>query len=214
MRIKLTYSQLALHLIFLLISVAALVPFLLLISSSITDEQEIIRSGYSFIPRKLSFAAYEYLMHDAGGILRSYGISITVTVIGTLVGLFMIALFAYPISRRDMPFRNSLSFYVFFTMLFNGGLVPTYYIYTQIFDLKNSILALIIPYLLLNGFYVLLARTFFSTSIPVPVIESAYIDGAGEFRIFFQIVMPLSLPILATIGLFQVIHYWNESLTA
>ncbi|WP_248930045.1 carbohydrate ABC transporter permease [Paenibacillus hamazuiensis] len=204
------YGQWALHALFLLISAAALLPFLLLVSSSITDEQEIIKSGYSLFPSQISFAAYDYLMKDAEAILRSYGISVAVTVIGTIASLLMISLFAYPISRKDMPFRNGLSFYVFFTMLFNGGLVPTYYVYTQILDLKNTIWALIIPILLLNGFYVLLARTFFATSIPVPVIESAYIDGAGEFRIFFRIVMPLSLPILATIGLFQVIHYWND----
>lgn len=160
-------------------------------------------------PAKL-VAAYTYLFSDASIILRAYGISILVTVIGTSISLLIISMLAYPMSRQDYPLRKVLAFFVFFTMLFNGGLVSTYYVYTQIFDLKNTIFALIIPYLLLNGFYVLLTRTFLMTSIPVPIIESAYIDGAGEFKIFYRIVMPLSLPILATIGLFQIIHYWND----
>jgi putative aldouronate transport system permease protein len=210
MKLKNDRFQWIVHLMFVIVSVLCLLPFLLLVTSSITDETEIIQNGYSLFPNHISFAAYEYLFQDASVILRSYGISILVTVLGTLLSLTIIALLAYPMSRRDLPFRGILAFYVFFTMLFNGGLVSTYYIYTQVFDLKNSILALIIPYLLLNGFYVLLARTFFMTSIPVPVIESAYIDGAGEFKIFYRIILPLSLPILATIGLFQLINYWND----
>jgi putative aldouronate transport system permease protein len=207
---KQKFSQMALHLFFLVLTAACLIPFLLLVTASITDENEIIRDGYTLFPRHISFAAYSYLINDAEAILRAYGISITVTVVGTIAGLMMTVLFAYPLSRRDMPLRNSLTFYVFFTMLFSGGLVPTYLVYTQLLDLKNTILALIIPYLLVNGFYVLVTRTFFTTSIPIQVLESAYIDGAGEFRTFFQIVMPLSLPILATIGLFLMIHYWND----
>lgn len=202
--------QLIVHAIFISISAICLLPFLLLITSSITDESEIIRTGYTLFPETISFGAYEYLFRDATPILRAYGISISVTVVGTFVSLLFISLLAYPMSRKDLPFRKSLTFFVFFTMVFNGGLVPTYFLYTQVFDLKNTIFALIIPYLLLNGFYVLLARTFFSTSIPVPIIESAYMDGAGEFKIFYQIILPLSLPILATLGLFQIIRYWND----
>lgn len=203
-------SQWVLHIIFLILTAASILPFVLLATASITDEKEIIRSGYSFFPKDISFESYGYLFNQGEAILRAYGISILITVTGTIVGLAMTILFAYPISRKDMPFRNSLSFYVFFTLLFNGGLVPTYLVYTQLFDLKNSIFALIVPYLLLNGFYILVTKTFFANTIPVPVIESAYIDGAGEFRTFFQIVMPLSLPIMATIGLFLMIHYWND----
>ncbi len=142
--------------------------------------------------------------------LNAYGITILVTVLGTTLGLAITALIAYPISRADFPFRKFLSFYVFFTMLFNGGLVPTYLLYTNILNLKNSLFALIIPILLVNGFFIILMRTFFSSSIPTPVVESAYIDGAGEFKIFYKIVLPLSLPVLATVGLFQGIAYWND----
>jgi putative aldouronate transport system permease protein len=203
-------TELALHLIFAIIAVACLLPFLLLIIASITDETDIIKYGYSFFPHKISFGAYIYLIQDKVTIIRAYGISIFVTIVGTFFSLFLISLLAYPLSRKDIPYRKSLSFFVFFTMLFNGGLVPTYVVYTQIFGLKNTLLALIVPYLLMNGFYVLLARTFFSTSIPVPIIESSYMDGAGEFKIFYKIILPLSLPILATIGMFEMISYWND----
>lgn len=203
-------AQWIINILFVLISGLCLIPFLLLFSSSITDEQSIIQHGYSLLPRTVSFESYKFLFRDSMMIVHAYGISIIVTVLGTLVSLIVISLLAYPISRKDMPLRNFLSFFVFFTMLFNGGLVPTYLVYTHIFDIKNTIWALIIPGLLLNAFYVILMRTFFTISIPAPVIESAYMDGAGEFRIFYQIVLPLSLPVLATVGLFQTIHYWND----
>lgn len=122
----------------------------------------------------------------------------------------MTSFLAYGLSRCDLPFRNLFTILVFFTLLFNGGLVPTYLVYTQVFDIKNTIWALIVPGLLMNGFNVLLMRTFFMTSIPEPVIESARMDGAGEIRTFFSIILPLSLPILATIGLLQTILYWND----
>jgi putative aldouronate transport system permease protein len=179
-------------------------------SSSLTSEEALLREGYNFFPKEFSFAAYEYLINQSSVIVRAYGITVFVTVIGTVVSLAMTSLLAYGLSRRDLPFRNALAFFVFFTLLFNGGLVPTYLVYTQLFDVKNTIWALIVPGLLMNGFNVLLMRTFFITSIPEPVIESARIDGAGELRTFISIILPLSLPILATVGLLQTIHYWND----
>lgn len=198
------------HIFLILISIASIVPFIILISSSFTAEEVILREGYNFWPAEFSFAAYEYLSHNSTEILRAYGITVFVTVFGTVVSLAMTAMLAYGLSRRDVPFRNLLTFLVFFTLLFNGGLVPTYLVYTQMFDIKNTIWALIIPGLLMNGFNILLMRSFFITSIPEPIIESARIDGAGEFRTFASIVLPLSLPILATIGLLQTIIYWND----
>ncbi|WP_274364978.1 carbohydrate ABC transporter permease [Paenibacillus thermotolerans] len=200
----------SINLLMLAITVFCVYPFVLLVSSSLTDDMEIIRSGYSIIPKDFSLDAYKFLMNDAENIMRAYGITILVTVIGTAAGLTVIAMLAYPLSRKDMPFRNFLAFYVFFTMLFNGGLVPTYLVYTNLFDLKNTLWALIIPGLLLNAFYVIIMRTFFATTIPSAIIESAYIDGAKEFKIFISIVLPLSTPVLATIGLFQTINYWND----
>lgn len=210
MKTKTAYAQMAMHAFFFLVLCACLLPFLLLVMTSLTDENEILREGYRFFPDAMTFKSYAYLFKDADTIMRSYGVSISATVIGTGMSLLIISLLSYPLSRKDYPLRTVSSFFVFFTMLFNGGLVPTYLVYTQIFDVKNSILALIIPNLLLNGFYVMLARTFFSSTIPVPVIESAYMDGAGEFKIFYRIVLPLSLPVMATIGLFQTINYWND----
>ncbi|RTE11264.1 carbohydrate ABC transporter permease [Paenibacillus whitsoniae] len=202
--------QLFLNMIMLLFAICSVFPFLLLVSASFTDDMEMIRSGYSLIPETISFSAYEYLWNDATTIMRAYGITILVTVVGTLIGLTFISLLAYPLSRKEMPFRKFLAFYVFFTMLFHGGLVPTYLVYTNLLDLKNTIWALIIPGLLVNAFYVILMRTFFATSIPPSIIESAYIDGAKESRIFIRIVVPLSTPVLATVGLFQTIRYWND----
>jgi putative aldouronate transport system permease protein len=198
------------HIILIILAAGSIIPFIILLSSSLTGETAILKDGYSFFPREISFEAYEYLFKNSSSILRAYGITIFVTVVGTLFSLAITAFLAYALSRRDLPYRNFFAFFVFFTLLFNGGLVPTYLVYTQMFDLKNTIWALIVPGLLMNGFNVLLMRTFFITSIPEPVIESARMDGAGEFRTFFSIILPLSLPILATIGLLQTIHYWND----
>lgn len=198
------------HIFLLILAIGSIIPFIILLSSSLSDEASILKDGYSFFPKEFSFAAYEYLLNNSSSIFRAYGITIFVTVFGTLVSLAMTSFLAYALSRRDLPYRNVFAFFVFFTLLFNGGLVPTYLVYTQIFDVKNTIWALIIPGLLMNGFNVLLMRTFFITSIPEPIIESARMDGAGEFRTFFSIILPLSLPILATIGLLQTIIYWND----
>jgi putative aldouronate transport system permease protein len=198
------------HIFLIILSVGSIIPIIILLSSSFSSEASILKEGYSFFPKEFSFAAYEYLITNSASILRAYGITVFVTVFGTLVSLAMTALLAYGLSRRDLPYRNVFAFLVFFTLLFNGGLVPTYLVYTQVFDIKNTIWALIVPGLLMNGFNVLLMRTFFITSIPEPVIESARMDGAGEFRTFFSIILPLSLPILATIGLLQTIFYWND----
>jgi putative aldouronate transport system permease protein len=198
------------HIFLLILAIGSIIPFIILLSSSLSDEASILKDGYSFFPKEFSFAAYEYLLNNSSSIFRAYGITIFVTVFGTFVSLAMTSFLAYALSRRDLPYRNVFAFFVFFTLLFNGGLVPTYLVYTQIFDVKNTIWALILPGLLMNGFNVLLMRTFFITSIPEPIIESARMDGAGEFRTFFSIILPLSLPILATIGLLQTIIYWND----
>ncbi|MFK9094402.1 carbohydrate ABC transporter permease [Bacillus salipaludis] len=198
------------HIVLIILSIGSIVPFIILLSSSFSSEASILKDGYNLFPKEFSFAAYEYLLDNSSQILRAYGITVFVTVFGTFVSLIMTSLLAYGLSRRDLPYRNFFAFFVFFTLLFNGGLVPTYLVYTEIFDLKNTIWALIVPGLLMNGFNVLLMRVFFMTSIPEPVIESARMDGAGEFRTFFSIILPLSLPILATIGLLQTIIYWND----
>ncbi|MCU6707757.1 carbohydrate ABC transporter permease [Paenibacillus sp. J5C_2022] len=200
----------AVHSVLFILSLLCLLPFALLFISSVTDEQSILLHGYSFFPEQFSLSAYHYLWQDAERIMRANGITVLVTIIGTGISLVITSLLAYPLSRKDMPAYRFLSFFVVFTMLFNGGLVPTYLVYTGLLDLKNTLMALIVPGLLTNAFYVMLMRTFFVTSVPAAIIESAKIDGAGEFRAFVQIVLPLSMPILATVGLFQTIHYWND----
>ncbi|WP_372629646.1 carbohydrate ABC transporter permease [Cohnella sp.] len=191
-------------------SIACAVPFLLLILSSVSSEQAILKHGYSFFPKEFSLSAYHYLWDNWRSLGRAYGITVLITIVGTTVSLAMTSMLAYPISRRDLPWRNFWAFFVFFTLLFNGGLVPAYLIYTKLFVIKNTIWALIVPGLLMNGFNVLLVRTFFITSVPPALIEAANIDGCGEVKAFYKIVLPLSLPIMATIGLLQSILYWND----
>lgn len=191
-------------------AILCLIPFGLLISASLTDQDAIIAHGYSFIPHMFSTEAYVYLIEKGSDIARAYGITIFVTVVGTATGLTIATLLAYPLSRIVTPHRKLILFIVFFTMLFHGGLVPSYLVYTQLFHIKNTIWALIVPGLLMNGFYVMMMRTFFQTTLPSALLEAAQIDGAGEFRTLWKIVIPLSTPVLATIGLFQCILYWND----
>lgn len=198
------------HVVLMLISLCCILPFFLMVMSSFSSENGILKYGYSFWPRQFSLDAYRYLMLQASTIFTAYGITVLITALGTAIGLAITMLLAYPLSRRDFPLRNALTFYVFFTLLFNGGLVPTYLMYTSYFHIKNTLMALLIPGLLMNGFNVLIARTFFMTNIPKAIIESASIDGASEFRAFFSIVLPCSLPIVATIGLFVGVGYWND----
>ncbi len=205
-----TRTPLFIHLIFWFFVCCTVLPLLLVFMVSLTDEMTIIRNGYSFFPAKISLEAYRYLFLDSFTIIRAYGVTIVVTLTGTGMGLCLTALLSYPLSRRDFPFQKPLAFFIFFTILFNGGLVPWYLVFTQLVNVKDSVWGLIIPGLLLNGFFVLIMRTFFATSIPMAIIESAYMDGAGEFRIFAQIVLRLSTPVLATIGLFYTLNYWND----
>ncbi len=193
-----------------LLSFMALFPFLLLFISSLTSEDSLAINGYSIIPKEWSLEAYEYLVKQGDQIIHAYGITVLVTVVGVILGLAIMSLLAYPLSRKDLPGRKALTFFVFFTMLFNGGLVPTYLLYTNYLGIKNTIWALLVPALLVSAWYVLLMRTHFSENIPGAVLESAQIDGAGEFRIFARIVIPMGRPILATVGLFVGIAYWND----
>ena len=202
--------QVVVHGIMVLLCLVCVLPFLLLIMSSFADENWLIMNGYSFFPAKLSADAYQYLLVDSSSIVRGYMISAFVTVAGTCISLVMTTLMAYPLSRKDLPGRYIFSFFIFFTMLFNGGLVPTYIMWTQTFHIKNTIFALLVPNLLMGAFYVIMMRTYFSSNIPDAVIEAARIDGAGEMRILLKIVLPMSLPIIATLALLTGLGYWND----
>jgi putative aldouronate transport system permease protein len=198
-----------LNFFFLIYSCLCLLPVWLVVAVSFSDEKSIALHGYKLFPEKFSLAAYQYLWFDIHNIMTAYGISIFVTLVGTIAGLLMTALFAYPLSRQDFNFRGFFSFIIFFTLIFNGGLVPWYLVYANFLHMKDTIFALIIPSLLMNAFFVIIMRTFFQTTIHPSIIESASMDGASEGRIFVQIVLPLSLPVLATIGLFYSLGYWN-----
>ncbi len=202
-------ADVIINIIMLLLAFACIYPLLLVLAVSFTEETTISYMGYHLIPSKLSLDAYKYVLKDATDILRAYGVTILVTVLGSLSSLAVIALYAYPLSRKDFKHRRLFTFLVFFTMLFNGGLVPWYMVYVNVLHIKNTIMALILPGLF-TPLYVLIMRTFFSTTIHPGLIEAAKIDGASEFRIFWQIVIPLSKPALATIGLFNVLFYWND----
>lgn len=203
-------AQVLLHLIFILLVLACIVPFVLLVMSSFTSESALMQNGYSLFPKEFSLEAYSYLLQKSTTILRGYGITFLVTFVGTVISVTITTLLAYPLSRPELPHRNVFSFIVFFTMLFNGGLVPTYIMYTQVFHIKNTIWALIVPALLLNAFYVIMMRSFFTANIPDSLIEAARIDGAGELRILLQVVIPLSKPMMATLALMIGLGYWND----
>lgn len=197
--------------IFLIIeSITCAIPFLLLFTSSITEESTIIKNGYSLFPREFSLNAYRYLSGQANTIFRAYGITIAVTAVGTVIGLLVTTMLAYSLAQRDLPGKSLLSFIVVFSMLFNGGLVSTYVWYTGTLHIKNTFFALLVPSLITNGFLIMIATNYFRNSIPWEVLEAARVDGANEFLIYFQIVVPFSKPILASIGLMQGIAYWND----
>ena len=202
--------QVGANIVMVILSLCCIFPFVLLIISSLTDETELIRNGYSLFPSKFSLDSYLYMFKSSNKIISAYGITIMSTVVGTSCGLTMTILMAYPLSRRDLPGRNVMAFYVFFTMLFSGGLVPTYIMYTRYLKVSNTIWALIIPALMVNAFYVIMMRTYFTTNIPEAVIEAARIDGAGEFRILGTIVLPMSVPMIATMTLLIGLSYWND----
>lgn len=198
------------HVVLVMLSVFAILPMVLLVVSSFTDNDVLIAEGYKFWPSKWSTYAYEYIFNTGNSVIRAYGVSIVLTVVGTALSLTITTLLAYAISKKDLPGRGFITFMIVFSMLFNGGLVPTYIVYTNIFNIKNTFFALLIPGLLMNGFNVMLMKSYFVSSIPGEILDAAYIDGAGETRTFLSVVVPLSKPIMATVALFSGIAYWND----
>ncbi len=207
---KSKHFQFWINLIMILITLIVVLPFLLVFVSSVTDENVLIRNGYSFFPEKFSLYAYQYIIRQGDKILRAYGVTIFVTFVGTALNLAMSSMLAYPLSVKTLPHRRVITFFVFFTMLFNGGLVPTYLMYVNYFHIKNTLWALIIPNLLLSANNILMIRSYFVTSIPGALFEAAKIDGAGHMKIFSTLVLPLGKPILVTMGLFSGLAYWND----
>lgn len=203
-------QQTLMHLFMIILVLCCVLPFLLMVMASFTEEQTLIRNGYSFFPEKFSLETYRYIFRSANTIFKGYFMTIFVTVVGTLCNIAMTVLFAYPLSRKNLPYRSGLSFFLFFTMLFNGGLVPTYMMYANTFHIKNTIWALIVPSLMMNAFYVIMMRSFFTTSIPDSLIEAAKLDGASEMKILTKVILPLSKPMLVTLVLMVGLTYWND----
>ncbi|NBJ88649.1 carbohydrate ABC transporter permease [Acutalibacter sp. 1XD8-36] len=202
--------QIVINVILLLVALVMILPLVLLFMSSITDENILIANGYSFFPEKFSLYAYRYILQNYMTIFRAYGITILVTIIGTSASIVLVTMLAYPLSLKELPGKRLLNFYVLFTMLFNGGLVPSYIMWTNSFHIKNTIWAYVLPNLLLGAFNIILARTYFKSSIPEDIYEAAKIDGAGYLKIYWKMVLPLGKPIIVTVGLFTGLHYWND----
>lgn len=192
-----------------LFAFACVFPFIFVVIQSFTDEDSLTKNGYRLIPKKWSLKAYDYVIHGSGSLVNAYGVTIFITVVGTALGVFIMALFAYAISRKNFKYRKIFTFYAFFTMLFSGGMVPGYIVVTQILNLKDSVWALILP-MCCGAMNILILKTFFRTAIPDAIVEAARIDGASEFRVFIQIALPIALPGIATVALFTTIGYWND----
>ena len=198
------------HAVMIILTLFAMLPLILILMASLTDDTALIQDGYRFFPRVLSGAAYTYIFSSSDTVLRAYGISIVLTLCGTLVSVTITTMLAYALAKKGLPGKGILNFLVFFTMLFNGGLVPTYMNYTTVFGIKNTFWALMIPSLLMNAFNVMMVKSYFASAVPEEITEAAFIDGATEFQTFYRISLPLAKPIIATIALFVGIAYWND----
>ena len=197
------------NVIMTILSLLVLFPIIVLIMSSMSSESDVIKYGYSLIPRQFDLTAYQYIFKE-GSIFHSYFITIFVTAVGTVLSVIMTTMISYTLTVPGLPGKKILSFYVLFTMLFSGGLVPSYMMWSNIFHIKNTIYALIVPSLMCSAFHIMITRSYFQNNIPGEILESARIDGMSEFGIFFKIVLPLSTPIIATIGFMRVLMYWND----
>lgn len=202
-------SNILFNVIFIIFSLMCVVPLIFVAIISITSEQSIQEFGYKFFPNEISYKAYQYLWDSRQQIVTSFIISAVVTIGGTLLGLFLNATMGYVLSRRTFPLKKFFTYVVFIPMLFSGGMISFYLVVTKFLGLKDSMLALILP-MAVSSFYIIILRTFFKTSVPESIIESAKIDGASQLRVFFGIVLPISLPAMATIGLFLTFAYWND----
>lgn len=201
--------QILSNLIMIIWTILIVLPFILLFMSSITDEKVLVANGYGFWPAKFSMDAYGYILKSGKKILSAYGVSILITAIGTLLNVLLSAMMAYPLAVKNLPGRKFMNFFVFFTMLFNGGIVPSYLMWTS-FGIKDTLWAQLLPNFLVSAWNVMMIRTYFTTSIPDSLYEAAEIDGATQFEVFKSVVIPLGKPILVTMGTFAGLTYWND----
>jgi len=206
-------SNLSFHLILGFLSILCLLPMLLILSVSLTDERALNLNGFQFWPETFSLESYRYIFAYGYSVANAYAVSIFVTLAGTALCVLLSAMYAYSISRNSFGARRAFTFIAVFTLLYNGGLISFYIVCTRLFDLHNQIYALILPYAV-NAFNIIVFRTYFLTNIHESVIEAAKMDGASEYRIFFNIVLRMSLPVVATVGLLSSITYWNDWMLA
>lgn len=190
-------------------SIVCLFPFLIIVSGSFTDNMTILHEGFSIIPKKFSLEAYKTIFRAPKDIMQAYIMTTYYTVVGTSLGLFATALCGYVISRNEFKYRNHVSFLIYFTSIFGGGIIPWYLMYASVLGLKGSTIAIWFP-ALTSPFHIILMRTFIKSAVPDAITESAKIDGAGHFTIFFRVVLPVLGPGLATVGLFLALGYWND----
>jgi len=206
-------AETIIHIIMILFCLFCIVPFIFVVIISFTSEESIRQIGYSFIPNEWSLEGYQYVMKMGTQLWRSYFNSFFITVVGTICSVLMCVLYSYALFRPDFKYRNFFMFISFFTMMFGGGLAPTYAVSKQLLGLHDNYAALIVP-LLFSPFNIVIMRTFFQSSVPTELIESAAIDGSGEYNTLFKIVVPIAKPGIATIALFNALAYWNDWFTA
>lgn len=202
-------TEVIIHIIMILFSAICIIPFIFVIIISFTAEESIRQIGYSFVPLQWGIDAYKYVIDMGQGLWLSYFNSFYITVLGTILSVLICILYSYALFRRDFKYRNFFTFFSFFTMLFGGGLVPTYMVCKQMLGLSDNYAALIVP-LLVNPFNIIVMRTFFQSSVPEELIEAAAIDGSGEYNTLFKIIIPIAKPGIATIALLNALAYWNE----
>lgn len=207
-RKKISKSNIVMNIIFILLCVVFVYPVLLTIAVSFSDGDAIAQNGYALIPEKWSLDGYRFAMKNAG-ILNAYKVTIMASAVGTVMSVIIMMLYAYPLSRKDFKKRTFFTFFAYFSTFLSGGLVPWYIMCTQVIKIGNTFWALVLP-ALVSPMYIIILRTFISTSIPMEIIEATKIDGASEWTIFRKIILPLSKPGIATIALFQLLHYWND----
>lgn len=202
-------SNVIINVIFVLTVIVFVMPLILVIAVSFSSQSAINAHGYQFWPSQFSISAYEYIFKYAGDVIHAYGVSVAITAIGSVLSTLIISLYAYPLSRDNFKHKTGFAFFAFFTTIFGGGLVPWFYIYSQVLNISDTPAVLIIPYLM-NAWFMIIMRTFMKQSVPEELVEAARIDGAGELRIFFQIALPLCKAGLATIFLFCLVKFWND----
>ena len=202
-------ANIAISILFFLLAASCIIPFIFVIIISLTSEQSLQMNGYRFWPEEWSIESYKYILSSGKEIMKAYGVTIFVTISGTLLGLVIMSTYGYALSRKTFAYRGFFTKLIFIPMLFSGGMVASYLVMVRFLQLKDSILALILP-LCVSSFNIIILRTFFRTSVPDAVIESARIDGASEMMLFIRIVLPIAIPGIATIGLFLTLAYWND----